>query len=192
MENIVFNSQFITLDNLKEKGLSYYKINKLVEEGKLNKINRNTYENVNYKGDYNDFCVANAYIPDGVICEYSAAYYYGLSDYLPPYINVAIDRDKKVSTLPKNPSIELRYYSDKRMNIGVIEVNENGNSYRIFDKEKTVIDMLSFRNKVSIEDTMKVLKNYLNRNDRDLNSLHRYAKELRCEKILQTYLEALL
>lgn len=192
MENIVFNSQFITLDNLKEKGLSYYKINKLVEEGILNKINRSTYENVNYKGDYNDFCVASAYIPDGVICEYSAAYYYGLSDYLPPYINVAIDRDKKVSTLPKNPSIELRYYSDSRMNIGVIEVNENGNSYKIFDKEKTVIDMLSFRNKVSIEDTMKVLKNYLNGKDRDLNRLHRYAKELRCEKILRTYLEALL
>ena len=192
MENIVFNSQFITLDDLKEKGLSYYKINKLVEEGILNKINRSTYENVNYKGDYNDFCVANAYIPDGVICEYSAAYYYGLSDYLPPYINVAIDRDKKVSTLPKNPSIELRYYSDKRMNIGVIETNKDGNSYKIFDKEKTVIDMLSFRNKVSIEDTMKVLKNYLNGKDRNLDKLHRYAKELRCEKILQTYLEALL
>lgn len=192
MESIVFNSQFITLDNLKEKGLSYYKINKLVEEGKLNKINRSTYENTNYKGDYNDFYVASAYIPDGVICEYSAAFHYGLSNYLPPYINVAIDRDKKVSTLPKNPSIELRYYSDSRMNIGVIEINEDGNKYRIFDKEKTVIDMLSFRNKVSIEDTMKVLKNYLNRKDRNLNKLHRYAKELRCEKILQTYLEALL
>lgn len=192
MKNVAFKTQFITLDDLKEKGLSYYKIDKLVNEGLLKKINRSTYENVNYKGNYNDFSIANAYIPNGVICEYSAAYHYGLSNYVPPYVNVAIDRDKKISTLPKSPSIELRYYSDSRMNIGVIEINENGNKYKIFDVEKTVIDMLSFRNKVTIEDTISVLKNYLNRKDRDLNKLHRYAKELRCEKILRTYLEALL
>lgn len=192
MKNDIFDSQFITLSSLKKKDISYYKINKLVNEGKLKKINRSTYENVNYKGDYNDFYVASAYIPKGIICEYSAAYYYGLSNYVPPYINVAIDRDTKVSTLPKNPSIEIRYYSNVRMNIGVKEINEKGNVYKIFDMEKTVIDMLSFRNKVSIEDTTSVLKNYLNRKDRNLNKLYKYARKLRCEKILRTYLEVLL
>ena len=192
MENIAFESRFITLDELKEKGLSYYKINKLVKEGKLTKINRNTYENEDYKGDYNDFTFASAYIPDGVICEYSAAFHYRLSNYLPPYIHVAIDRDKKISTLPKGPTIELRYYSKKRMNIGVIEIVEDSNKYKIFDIEKTVIDMISFRNKVTIEDTMTVLKNYLDRKDRDINKLFKYAQKLRCDKILRTYLEALL
>ena len=192
MENTVFESRFITLNDLKERGLSYYKIDKLVKQGKLTKINRNTYENEDYKGDYNDFIFASAYVPDGVICEYSAAFHYRLSNYLPPYIDVAIDRDKKVSTLPKGPTIELRYYSKKRMNIGVIEIVEDGNSYKIFDVEKTVVDMLSFRNKVTIEDATTVLKKYLERRDRDLNKLYKYAKELRCEKILRTYLEALL
>lgn len=192
MKEIEYDTQFVTLDTLKEKGFTYYKIDKLVNKGKLKKINRKTYENTDYKGDYNDFYTASAYIPDGIICEYSAAFYYRLSNYLPPYINVAIERGKKITTLPKNPPIELRYYSENRMNIGVIEINEDGNKYKIFDAEKTVIDMLSFRNKVSIEDTINVLKNYLKRKDRDLNKLHRYAKKLRCEKILSTYLEALL
>ena len=192
MENMTFDTQFITLDTLKDKGFSYYKIDKLVNEGNLKKINRNTYENVNYKGDYNDFYIANAYVPDGVICEFSAADHYGLINYVPPYIHVAIDRDKKISTLPEWPSVSLRYYSKKRINFGVVEINEDGNKYKIFDVEKTVIDMLSFRNKLPIDEVMFALKNYLNRKDRNLNKLYRYSKEFRCEKILRTYMEALL
>lgn len=192
MENIGFNTQFVTLDYLKNKNLSYYKIDKLVKEGQLLKINRSTYENKKYIGDYNDFYAVGAYIPDGIICELSAANYYGLSNYSPKKISVAIDRNKKVSTLPKWPTFELHYYSNKRMNIGVIEVNENGNKYKIFDIEKTVIDMLSFRNKLPIDEVMFVLKSYLNRKDRNLNKLYKYSKQLRCEKILRTYLEALL
>lgn len=193
METITFNSQFIKLDYLKELGLSYYKINKLVEQGILTKLNRSTYENTNYSGDYNDFYLANAYINDGVICKLSAAYYYGLSDYVPPYIEVAIQRERKITTLPKWPSINLNYYSNDRIDTGVIEVtDDDGNSFKIFDLEKTVIDIISFRNKVTIEETAKILKNYLNRKDRDLNKLYRYSKKFRCEKILRTYLEVLL
>ena len=58
--------------------------------------------------------------------------------------------------------------------------------------EKTVADILFYRNKVGIEETKEVLVNYLARKERNLNKLHRYAKELRCEKILSTYLEVLL
>ena len=36
---------------LKEKGLTYYKINQLVEEGILRKLNKRYYENMNYTGE---------------------------------------------------------------------------------------------------------------------------------------------
>ena len=41
------------------------------------------------------------------------------------------------------------------------------------------------------EETKEILMNYLNRNDRDINKLYRYAEQLKCIDILRTYLEVL-
>ena len=54
-------------------------------------------------------------MPDGVICLMSAARYYGLTDYLPDAVDVAITRKKKVSTLPDWLEIRLYYFNPDRM-----------------------------------------------------------------------------
>ena len=84
------------------------------------------------------------------------------------------------------------YFSDNRFEAGIETVAEGLNAFRIYDIEKTVIDILFYRNKLGIEETKEVLTNYLKRSDRDLKKLHRYAKALRCEKTLSTYLEVLV
>ena len=73
--------KFIRIAELKDMGYSYYKIGRLEENGIIKRINRNTYENLSYKGEENDFFSAEAYVPDGVICLMSAARYYGLTDF---------------------------------------------------------------------------------------------------------------
>ena len=55
-----------------------------------------------------------------------------------------------------------------------------------------MIDILFYRNKLGIEETKEILTNYLKKSDRDLKRLHRYARLLRCERILSTYLEVLV
>lgn len=45
------NQMIISGKELKEKGLTYYKINQLVEEGILRKLNKRYYENMNYTGE---------------------------------------------------------------------------------------------------------------------------------------------
>lgn len=77
------------------------KISQLVKEGILSKVNRTTYENLQYSGDENDFYSAEAFVPDGVVCLMSAARYYGLTNFLPDTVEVAIERKKRVSTLPE-------------------------------------------------------------------------------------------
>ena len=99
------NQKYYTTSELKNMGYSYYKIGQMEENGQLHRINRTTYENLSYKGDENDFINAAAYIPDGVICLMSAARYYELTNFLPDVVDVAIDRKKKVSTLPDWPEI---------------------------------------------------------------------------------------
>ncbi len=192
MIEIGTNQKYYTISELKDMGYSYYKIGQMEENGQLLRINRNTYENLFYEGDENDFINAAAYVPAGVICLMSAARYYELTNFLPDVINVAIDRKKKVSTLPEWPEIKLFYFDSSRMDAGVTEIIEGGDSFRIFDIEKTVIDIIYYRNKIGIEETSEVLRNYLKRQDRQINRLYAYAKRLRCEAIVRTYLEVLV
>ena len=184
--------RFYSIDDLRELGLSYYKINKMVGQHLLSKMNNKMYENAAYSGDESDYAAAMAYVPRGVICMMSAARYYGLTNYLPDAVNIAIERDMKVSTLPEWPQIYLWYFPQIRYETGVVTGQDEGGAFRIYDIEKTVADILYYRNKIGIEETKEILKNYLSRDDRNLPVLHRYAEKLGCGKILGTYLEVLL
>lgn len=192
MNGLAENKKFITTAELKDMGYSYYKIGKLEKDGLILRVNRSTYENLSYKGDENDFFSAEAFVPNGVICLMSAARYYELTNFLPDSVDVAIDRKKKVVTLPDWPEIKIFYFDPVRMDLGVTEVREGDNVFHIFDIEKTVVDIIYYRNKIGIEETSEVLKNYLKRRDRQIDRLYAYAKRLRCEKIVRTYLEVLV
>lgn len=192
MNGLTENKKFITTTELKDMGYSYYKIGKLEKNGLLRRVNRSTYENLSYKGDENDFFSAEAFVPNGVICLMSAARYYELTNFLPDTVDVAIERKKKVVTLPDWPEIKIFYFDPVRMDLGVTEVREGDNVFHIFDIEKTVVDIVYYRNKIGIEETSEVLKNYLKRRDRQIDRLYAYAKRLRCEKAVRTYLEVLM
>lgn len=192
MNGLTENKKFITTTELKDMGYSYYKIGKLEKNGLLRRVNRSTYENLSYKGDENDFISAEAFVPNGVICLMSAARYYELTNFLPDTVDVAIERKKKVVTLPDWPEIKIFYFHPVRMDLGVTEVWDGDNVFHIFDIEKTVVDIIYYRNKIGIEETSEVLKNYLKRRDRQIDRLYAYAKRLRCEKAVRTYLEVLM
>lgn len=173
-------------------GLSYYKISCLVQEGQLIRLNKSYYENSNFKGEDNDFFYVSAYTPKGIICLLSAAVYYGLSNYRPDSIDVAIPKKKNVSTIPEWPNFRLFYFDSYRYDLGIESVSLEENQFQIYDIEKTVIDILYYRNKVGIEETKEILKNYLSRKERNLNKLIQYSKKLKCNDILKSYLEVLI
>ena len=177
MQNRVLprNRQFLTIRELQGQGFSHYIINQMVANGNLVKLNNKVYENTAYTGDASDFGYIAAYAPKGVVCLMSAARFYNLTTFLPDGIDIAIERSMKISTIPDWPTFHVWYFSKKR-----------------YEKEKTVADILYYRNKIGIEGTKEIITNYLSLPDRNLNQLHRYAEILGCNKILSTYLEVLL
>ena len=177
---------------LKEKGFSYYKINKMVEQGILIKLNKRYYENANFDGEESDFYYAYAFVPDGVVCLLSAAVYYNISTYRPDAIDVAIPRKAKVSTLTDWPELNVCYFTDDRFDVGIETIEEGKNKFRIYDIEKTVVDIVFYRERIGIEETKEVLINYLHRSDRNLNRLIRYAEMLKCGDVMKKYLEVLV
>ena len=113
----------------------------------------------------------------------SAAVYYNLTTYRPDAVDVAIARKAKVSSLPDWLEVNLYYYTDKRFELGIETVANGKNHFRIYDIEKTVVD---------IEETKEILTNYLRRRDRNLNWLVRYAELMKCGDIMKIYLEVLV
>lgn len=183
--------QFLNTSELYSMGFSYYKICQMENKGILKKINRCTFENQNYYGYENDYLTAQAFVPFGVVCLTSAARYYNLTNDLPNAIDIAILRSKKVSTLPTLPKLKIYYFSSDRMNIGIEKINIEGKYFHIFNIHKTMADILSYRNKIGIEETSEILKNYLHHKDANINLLYSYAEKLHCKNILRTYMEVL-
>lgn len=127
-----------------------------------------------------------------MVCLLSAAVYYNLSTYRPDAIDVAIPRKAKVSTLPDWPELNICYFTNDRFGIGIKTVEDGNNRFRIYDIEKTVVDIVFYRGKIGIEETKEVLTTYLHRSDRNLNKLIRYAELLKCGDVMKMYLEVLV
>ncbi len=186
------DQKIFSMQELKRRGVSQYKVSKLVNEGKLIKLNKSYYENAEYSGEESDFYYAEAYAPKGVICLLSAAVYYHLTTFIPDAVDVAIPRKAKVSTMPSRPQMNVYHYTDDRHELGVTTVKEGGNEFRIYDMEKTVVDIVFYREKVGIEEMKEILVTYLQRKDRNLNRLLKYAELMKCDKAMRGYLEVLV
>ena len=186
------DQKIFSMTQLKDKGYTQYKVSKLVDEGKLVKLNKSFYENTGYQGGDSEFYYVEAYAPSGVVCLLSAAAYYDLTTYIPDAIDVAIPRKAKISTVPDWPQINVHYFTDDRYELGIVSVAEGENSFRIYDIEKTVADIVFYREKVGIEETKEILTTYLQQKDRNLNKLMKYAKLTKCEKAMRSYLEVLV
>lgn len=127
-------------------------------------------------------------VPEGILCLYSAWSHHQLSVQVPATICVAVKRGRKVK-LPDYPKITLYRISIKHLHLGVIRTRVGKWKLPIYDLERSVCDALRYRNKIGIETSSEILRNYLNRSDRNLEKLHRYAKELRIDSLLSTYLQ---
>lgn len=190
---IIPDDQMIfSVQELKDKGFSYYKINQMVDQGILIKLNKKFYENTNFQGEESDFYYAYAFIPNGVVCLLSSAVYYNLSTYKPDAIDIAIPRKSKASTLPDWPPLNVYYFTDNRFHVGIKTIRDGNNHFRIYDIEKTVVDIVFYRERLGIEETKEVLTTYLHRNDRNLNRLIQYAEMLKCGDVMNKYLEVLI
>ncbi|MBQ6025711.1 MAG: hypothetical protein IJL20_08915 [Lachnospiraceae bacterium] len=186
------DQKIFSMQELKSKGFSQYKVSKMVSEGKLVKLNKCFYENTAYNSEESVFYYTEDYAPKGVICLLSAAVHYQLTTFIPDAVDVAIQRKARVSTMPEWPKMNVHYYTDDRYELGVITVKEGKNEFQIYDMEKTVVDIVFYKEKIGIEETKEILVTYLHRKDRNLNRLLKYAELMKCGKIMRQYIEVLV
>lgn len=67
-----------------------------------------------------------------------------------------------------------------------------GNNIKTYNMERTICDILRDRNNQDITVVADALKQYTNKQDKEINKLMKFAKLFRIENVLRPYLEVLL
>jgi predicted transcriptional regulator of viral defense system len=174
-------------------GISPYHVKKLESTGEIVRVKQGVYRHSNRMNEPLDEIIeVSKLVPKGVICLLSALSYYELTTYNPWEYQVAIHRGGKKPKLPDYPPIKIIYLADAQFKIGMDEVHIDGSAVKIYDREKTICDIVRYREKIGIDLMKEGLRNYLKSPEKNITKLVSYADKLRIRTVLQKYLEVLI
>lgn len=167
-----------------------YQLRRLIDKGVVSRIKRGFYilndsPRVSQEGD------VAIMIPEGIFCMYTAWAYYSLTTQIPAEFHMAIPKTFRV-VLPVYPPVKLYYWISQTFELGMTIVKIDDSRVRMYDIERSVCDAVKFRNKIGADVMSEILRNYSNRNEKNLDKLMKYAAKLRIEKTMRQFLQIIL
>lgn len=130
-------------------------------------------------------------VPGGVLCLYSAWSYHELTTQIPQAYYIAVERSRKI-IIPDFPPIELSFMSKNIYELGVENTEIDGFKVKVYNLERSVCDAIKYRNKIGIDVSSEILKNYLARKDCDITRLYEFANQLRVGKRIDELIKFML
>lgn len=176
---------------LKEAKVTTVQIKELVKKGILERISHGHYWLIDEKKgkpenyEMIEVCKVN---PKAVICADSACYYHGLIDQKPKKLSIATLKTDR-SKMQMNFEITRHYYSDLAFEQDLETVETEYGTLRVYTIERSVCDAIRFRDDIGKKEVDTIVKNYMKREDKQLERLLAYADAMRVGKIVRTKLE---
>ena len=167
---------------LTKEGISYRILQNLIEEGLVEKIKYGYYQWQDEKA-FTEVSVICTLFPDAIICDLSAAMYYGYTDRVPGIWHIAVDNKSARNKFKMDfPIIKPHFIDANRLDIGVSEGNIDGITVKIYDRERVVCDCLRQMNTMDGEVFNTVIQRYVKDKEKDAAKLMEYAARLGVEK----------
>lgn len=169
-------------------GIHFSYLKNLMETGVVTKIKQGYYrwEGKAYWGS--ELPEIARLVHQGVFFLFSAAEYHGLTTYQPWQHHLAVERSVKISGLPGD-RVKLYFWTKKLFEFGIATVSAGEGEVRMTTPERTVCDLVKYRNKTGKDIMLEAIRAYLLRKDRNISLLLDFARQLRVEKIIRPYLE---
>lgn len=186
MKNVrkLFNRHhyIMTTAELLEAKLYYADIKQLLDEGLIERVKRGYYHWIEDCGE-SEVAMINHLFPDAVLCMETALFYYGYSDRNPAEWNFAIDRNvSKQRTKIDYPFIKAYRVESELVTLGETEGQIDFQKVRIYDRDRTICDVLRNMNKMDKEIFNKAIQGYVKDPKKNIPNLMEYAKVLRVQK----------
>ena len=133
-------------------------------------------------------------IPKGIFSHETAAYLQGLSTRMPLIYVMTVPVGDNVSRIKSiKDNIIFKYSKKDYYNIGKTSItNPFGRKIFIYDKERTILDLIKNKNRVDTNVFSEAMKLYFRDNDKDLLKMSKYAIYMNMEEQLKQYTEVLL
>jgi predicted transcriptional regulator of viral defense system len=171
---------------LNDIGLNSRQILRFEGDNILMKIRRGVYELADISVP-DEVMIAKLF-PTAVIYLESALLHYGYSDRIPATWQLAVDKNiSKPQFKIAYPPVKPFYLESKYINIGIDEFAVNGVKVRIYNRERTICDVLRYANKLDREVFNNAIQRYIKDINRNVKRLIEYAKELRVVEKVKTY-----
>ena len=169
----------MTTAQLSKEKLYYRDVQRMLEAGLIERIKRGYYHWAAGSGK-GDVVIISRLFPDGILCMETALFYYGYSDRNPAEWNIAIDKNaSRQRTRIDYPSVKAYRLEPALLSIGATRGEINFTDVRIYDRDRTICDILRNMNKIDKELFNKAIQGYVNDPQKNIPNLIEYAKALR-------------
>ena len=188
LKNYIENNNGIILaSDLKKLNVHKQYLKLLCDEGYVERKEKGVY--VKKGKNVNDFFLIQQRYKTGIFSHNTALYFYHLTDRTPLKYDMTFKNNIRVN----DEIIEPHYIKQDKYELGIIELElQDKTTIKVYDLERTIIDILRDRNKIDLQIFNTAMKEYMKRKDKNLIKLSKYAKEFKMEKILKKYMEVLL
>lgn len=174
---IFLNYNFtMTTAQLNKEKLYYRDIQRMLDEGLIEKVKRGYYHWIEDYGT-SEVAIINSLFPDAVFCMETALFYYKYSDRNPAEWNITVDKN----TSRQRTNIDYPFVKAYRVEPALLSLGETDGiieftKVRIYDRDRTVCDVLRNMSKIDKEIFNKAIQNYVKDPQKNIPNLMKYAK----------------
>lgn len=186
------NHGYLRMKDIKKADIHTRKVAEAIEHGIIEKIKPGLYKLMDFPWDehtsFLDIAKVNS---KAVICLTSASSYYGLTTFNPSENEIAVPHNTPRFNLDY-PPVKVYYFQDKYYEAGIEIVKKNHDSFKIYNREKTIADLFRYRNKIGEDIVIESLKSYLSGKNKNIPKLLEYSEISNIKKIILPYLKAIV
>jgi predicted transcriptional regulator of viral defense system len=165
---------------------------KMVEEGQLTRLARGLYRVADAQEfTQPDLTLAAVKAPHAVVCLVSALAYHGLTTQIPRVLQLAVPRGKYAALKVRSPPTKVYRFDPATFEEGIEVHRVDGRNLRVYGVARTLVDCFKYRNKIGLDVAIEALRNARSRKKVTNRQLLAIARQLRQEKVMTPYLEAL-
>lgn len=189
--NEIFASyKFImTSAQLNREKLYYRDIQWMLREGLVRKTKRGHYHWID-DNDTNEVNLINILFPEAVLCMETALFYYNYIEKKPEEWNIAIDKNiSRQKTNIDYPLLKVYRLEPELVPIGETSGLIDDVKVKIYDRERTICDVLRNMKRIDKETFNLTIQNYVKDSKKNTDNLIEYAKALRVKNKVKALIE---
>ena len=174
-----------TYKECNEKWSSDYQIKRQISAGNLFQIEKGIYSTT---PDVSALAVISVKYPKAIITMDSAFFFHGLTDVIPDEYHIATD---KHSIHISDKRVRQYYIPSDILSTGVTSMIRRDATIKIYDKERMLIELLRYKNKLPFDYYKEILRNYRNLiYELDIERIQEYAAVFPKSKMISEALDA--